>query len=133
MGKFQPVIQASCSTISFPEPAILGERTRGSGIIHFRKESDWPLKWNAQFNLSQDSWLQATDYPTASRSFPRIAGSGNEIVPRHIVRQFQSPYPPSPRGLSRISARQVALALASRFSRMLSFQIKDMEFTGLDQ
>jgi hypothetical protein len=35
-----------------------------------------------------------------------------------------------PRGLSRISARQVALVLASRFSRMLSFQIKDMEFTG---
>jgi hypothetical protein len=26
----------------------------------------------------------------------------------------------------------VALALASRFSRMLSFQIKDMEFTALD-
>ena len=51
-------------------------------------------------------------------------------LPRHIVRQFQSPYTPSPRGLSRISARQVALALASRFSRMLSFQIKDMEFTG---
>jgi hypothetical protein len=50
-------------------------------------------------------------------------------LPRHIVRQFQSPYTPSPRGLSRISARQVALALASRFSRMLSFQIKDMEFT----
>jgi hypothetical protein len=48
-----------------------------------------------------------------------------------IVRQFQSPYTPSPRGLSRISAHQVALALASRFSRMLSFQIKDMEFTGL--
>jgi hypothetical protein len=53
-------------------------------------------------------------------------------LPRHIVRQFQSPYTPSPRGLSRISARQVALALASRFSRMLSFQIKDMEFTGCD-
>jgi hypothetical protein len=50
-------------------------------------------------------------------------------LPRHIVRLFQSPYTPSPRGLSRISARQVALALASRFSRMLSFQIKDMEFT----
>jgi hypothetical protein len=43
--------------------------------------------------------------------------------PRQIVRQFQSPYTPSPRGLSRISSRQVALALASRFSRMLSFQI----------
>ena len=31
------------------------------------------------FNLSQDSWLPATDYPRASRSFPRIADSGNEI------------------------------------------------------
>jgi hypothetical protein len=50
--------------------------------------------------------------------------------PRHIVRQFQSPYTSSPRSLSRISARQVALALASRFSRMLSFRVKDMEFTG---
>jgi hypothetical protein len=31
-------------------------------------------------SLSQDSWLPATDYPRASRSFPRIADSGNEIV-----------------------------------------------------
>jgi hypothetical protein len=23
------------------------EGTRGSGIIRFREESDWPLKWNA--------------------------------------------------------------------------------------
>ena len=66
--------------ISFPEPAILGkEREALSGIIRFREESDWPLIWNARFNLSQDSWLPATDYPRASRSFPRIAGSGNEI------------------------------------------------------
>jgi hypothetical protein len=55
------------------------EGTGGSGIICFREESDWPLIWKAQFNLSQDSWLPATDYPRASRSFPRIAGSGNEI------------------------------------------------------
>jgi hypothetical protein len=41
----------------------------GSGIIHLRDKSDWPLIWNAQFNLSQDSWLPATDYPRASRSF----------------------------------------------------------------
>jgi hypothetical protein len=43
--------------ISFPEPAILGkgEGTRGSGIIRVREESDWPLIWNAQFDLSQDS------------------------------------------------------------------------------
>jgi hypothetical protein len=53
------------------------EGTWGSGIIHFKEESDWPLKWIAQFNLSQDSWLPATDYARASRSFPRIAGSGN--------------------------------------------------------
>ena len=51
--------------------------TRGSGIIRFKEESDWPLIWNAQFCLSQDSWLPY--YPRASRSFPRIAGSGNEI------------------------------------------------------
>jgi hypothetical protein len=55
------------------------EGTWGSGIIRFREESDWPLIWNAQFDLSHDSWLPATDYPRASRSFPRIAGSGNEI------------------------------------------------------
>jgi hypothetical protein len=71
--------------------------------------------------------------------------------PRHIVRQFQSLYTPSQRGpiatpystsvsvpLYAITARSitnharhVTLALASRFSRMLSFQIKDMEFTGI--
>jgi hypothetical protein len=28
------------------------EGTWGSGIIRFRDESDWPLKWNAQFNYS---------------------------------------------------------------------------------
>jgi hypothetical protein len=32
-----------------------------------------------QFNLSQNSWLSVTDYPRAFVSFPRIAGSGNEI------------------------------------------------------
>jgi hypothetical protein len=71
----------------------------------------------------------STPYST-SVSFPLYAITARGQLPRHIVRQFQSPYTPSPRGLSRISARQVALALASRFSRMLSFQIKDMEFTG---
>jgi hypothetical protein len=59
------------------------EGTWGSGIIRFREESGWPLIWNVQFGLSQDSWLPATDYPRASRSFPRIAGSENEIAPNH--------------------------------------------------
>ena len=53
--------------------------------IRFREESDWPLIWNAQFVLSQDSWLPATDYPRASRSFPRIAGSGNEIEGQQVI------------------------------------------------
>jgi hypothetical protein len=35
---------------------------------------------NLWFNLSQYSWLPASDNPRASRSFPRIAGSGNEIA-----------------------------------------------------
>ena len=72
----------------------------------------------------------ATPYST-SVSVPLYAITARGQLPRHIVRQFQSPCTPSPRGLSRISARQVALALASRFSRMLSFQIKDMEFTDI--
>jgi hypothetical protein len=37
------------------------------------------VEMDVYFNLSQDSWLPATDYPRASRSFLRIAGSGNEI------------------------------------------------------
>jgi hypothetical protein len=73
----------------------------------------------------------STPYST-SVSVPLLRHHRAVWSPRHIVRQFQSPYTPSPRGLSRISARQVTLALASRFSRMLSFQIKDMEFTGLN-
>jgi hypothetical protein len=57
-------------------------------------------------------------------------------LPRHIVRQFQFPYTPSLRGLTRISARQHAGVSMKwpwhwlHVSHMLSFQIKDMEFTG---
>ena len=67
--------------ISFPEPAILGKEvgTRGSGIIRCRKpgilakiELRIPFQRPIRF-------LPETDYPRASRSFPRIAGSGNEI------------------------------------------------------
>jgi hypothetical protein len=71
----------------------------------------------------------ATPYST-SVSVPLYAITARGQLPRHIVRQFQSLYTPSPRGLSRISARQVALALASRFSRMLSFQIKTWSSLG---
>ena len=30
-----------------PRACDTREGTRGSGIIRFREESDWPLKWNA--------------------------------------------------------------------------------------
>jgi hypothetical protein len=63
------------------------EGTWGSGIIRFREESDWSLIWNVQFNFSQDSRLLATDYPRASRSFPRISGSGNKIDRLMIIPQ----------------------------------------------
>jgi hypothetical protein len=36
--------------------------------------------WNAQFNLSQDSWLPAMDYPRASSSFPRLQARGTRLV-----------------------------------------------------
>jgi hypothetical protein len=61
------------------------EGTRGSGIIRCRKpgivakiELRMPFQRPIRF-------LPETDYPRASRSFPRIAGSGNEIVnaPEH--------------------------------------------------
>ena len=55
------------------------EGTRGSGIIRCRKpgilakiELRIPFQRPIRF-------LPETDYPRASRSFPRIAGSGNEI------------------------------------------------------
>ena len=56
------------------------EGTRGSGIISCRKpgilakiELRIPFQRPIRF-------LPETDYPRASRSFPRIAGSGNEIA-----------------------------------------------------
>jgi hypothetical protein len=56
------------------------EGTRGSGIIRCRKpgilakiELRIPLQRPIRF-------LPETDYPRASRSFPRIASSGNEIA-----------------------------------------------------
>jgi hypothetical protein len=59
-----------------------GRNVRLWDIIRFREESDWLLIWNAQFGLSQDSCLPTMDFPRASHSFLRIAGSGNEIVSR---------------------------------------------------
>jgi hypothetical protein len=66
--------------ISFPDRACdPREGTRGSGIIHCRKlgimakiELRIPFQRPIRFPPE-------TDYPRASRSFPRIAGSGNEI------------------------------------------------------
>ena len=67
------------------------EGTRGSGII-LGKEREALGDGMHSSNLSQDSWLPAMDYPRASRSFLRIAGSGNEIGPSrfHLSPDFPS-------------------------------------------
>ena len=63
------------------------EGTRGSGIIRCRKpgilakiELRTPFQRLIRF-------LPETDYPRASRSFPKIAGSGNEIESCHTFNQ----------------------------------------------
>jgi hypothetical protein len=55
------------------------EGTRGSGIIRCRKPGILAkIELRIQFQRPI-RFLPETDYPRASRSFPRIAGSGNEI------------------------------------------------------
>jgi hypothetical protein len=39
--------QVWCDNNLVPQACDPQEGTRGSGIIRFREESDWPLKWNA--------------------------------------------------------------------------------------
>jgi hypothetical protein len=62
------------------------EGTRGSGIIRCQKpgilakiELRIPFQRTIRF-------LPETDYPRASRSFPRIAGSGNEIAKHYALK-----------------------------------------------
>ena len=76
----QNIVQANL----VPRACDPREGTRGSGIIRCRKpgilakiELRIPFQRPIRF-------LPETDYPRASRSFPRIAGSGNEIVFRPV-------------------------------------------------
>jgi hypothetical protein len=56
------------------------EGMRGSGIIRCRKPGIL-AKIELRIPFQQPiRFLPETDYPRASRSFPRIAGSGNEIA-----------------------------------------------------
>jgi hypothetical protein len=56
------------------------EGTRGSGIIRCRKPRIL-AKIELRIPFQQPiRFLPETDYPRASHSFPRIAGSGNESV-----------------------------------------------------
>jgi hypothetical protein len=52
------------------------EATRGSGIIRCRKPG---ILAKIELRIPFQRFLPETDYPRASRSFPRTAGSGNEI------------------------------------------------------
>jgi hypothetical protein len=86
-----------------PEPNLVPracdprEGTRGSGINRLREESDWPLKWMRSSILaripgfrqriipeprvpSRGSQARGMRLPRVFVSFPRIAGSGNEIA-----------------------------------------------------
>ena len=61
------------------------EGIEGSGIIRYRKprilakiELRIPFQWPIRF-------LPETDYPRAFVSFPRIAGSGNEIARTPVI------------------------------------------------
>jgi hypothetical protein len=69
-----------CKSNLVPRACDPREGTRGSGIIRCRKpgilakiELRIPYQRPIRF-------LPETDYPRAKRPFPRIAGSGNEIV-----------------------------------------------------
>ena len=56
------------------------EGTRGSGIIRCRKPG---IRAKIELRIPFQrpiKFLPETDYHRASRSFPRIAGSGNEIA-----------------------------------------------------
>jgi hypothetical protein len=66
--------------ISFPRASDSREGTQGSGIIRCRKPGilakiELRIPFQRPIRL-----LPETDYPRASRSLPRITGSGNKIV-----------------------------------------------------
>jgi hypothetical protein len=78
-GKFKLKIQSQCKCNLIPQACDPREGMWGSGIIRCRKpeilakiELRIPYQRPIRF-------LPETDYPRASHSFPRIAGSGNEI------------------------------------------------------
>jgi hypothetical protein len=78
------LISSSCINL-VPRACDPREGMRGSGLIRCRKpgilakiELRIPFQRPIRF-------LPETDYPRASRSFPGIAGSGNEIAPAWVV------------------------------------------------
>jgi hypothetical protein len=76
---------ANHASISFSEPAILGKEREASGIIRCRKPG---ILAKTELRIPYQRpirFLPETDYPRASRSFPRIAGSGNEIDHAYLI------------------------------------------------
>jgi hypothetical protein len=73
--------QCSVSVLNLvPRACDPREGTWGSGIIRCRKPGILAkIKLRIPYQRPI-RFLPETDYPRASRSFPRIAGSGNEIV-----------------------------------------------------
>jgi hypothetical protein len=86
------------------------EGTRGSGIIRFREESDWPLTWNAQFNLSHDSWLPATKLSQSLTFFPEDRRLGE----RDCFKASSQPRPQAPTQMHGFVARRKAVGAANQ-------------------
>jgi hypothetical protein len=74
---------------------------------------------NLWFNLSQYSWLPASDNPRASRSFPRIAGSGNEIATMSAYEQECLGPIAVPFSCNQYCPRKVEQFLLRQISRLL--------------
>jgi hypothetical protein len=100
----------------------------------------WSLAWATREQWRQPSTPYSTSVSvpwyaiTARGQLPRhivrqfqspYTPSPRGPSPRHIVRQFQSPYTPSPRGLSRISARQLFTPSANSLANFSSRNQKD--------
>ena len=70
--------------ISFPEPAILGKECKALGQSVGGSQESWlRLNYAFHFNDQSDSSMKRIILDRALRSFPWIAGLGNEIGHKH--------------------------------------------------
>ena len=78
--------------ISFPEPAILGKETNCSGIIRFREESDWPLKWMRSSILARIPGFRQRIIPEPSFPSQGSQARGTRLNARRDSFSYPEPY-----------------------------------------